>query len=198
MASLRWKWVSGILVVILISLRGPGLVLSLGGKNAAHGVAVGALLLGFQVKLGLARGKYLPAGLHAVEASYVSASSISALKAAIVRSVSSDKMPLPNALVVLNLLDGRVVVGPAFDIMWTWFRTTRRCLVHRPEKILRVFHMLDLIARCADGHGLVHLLLVSAVEIGFAWHGEERLGFVLHSSRSGCSRGQPSISERYF
>ena len=51
---------SGILVVILISPRGPGLVLSLGGKNAAHGVAVGALLLGFQVKLGLARGKSLP------------------------------------------------------------------------------------------------------------------------------------------
>ena len=41
------------------------------------------------------------------------------------RSVSSDKMPLPNAPVVLNLLDGPVVVGPAFDIMWTWFRTTQ-------------------------------------------------------------------------
>ena len=80
------------------------------------------------------------------------------------RSVSSDKMPLPNAPVVLNLLDGRVVVGPAFDIMWTWFRTTRRYLVHRSEKILHVFHMLDFIARCGDGHGAMHLLLVSAIE----------------------------------
>ena len=34
----------------------------------------GALSIGFQVKLGLIRGKHLPAGLHAVEASYFSAS----------------------------------------------------------------------------------------------------------------------------
>ena len=50
-----------------------------------HGVAaVGALPPGFQVVLGLIRGKQLPAGLHAVEASYVSASSLSAFLAAIV------------------------------------------------------------------------------------------------------------------
>ena len=48
-------------------------------KGAPAGVAaVGALPLGFQVKLGLVRGKYIPAGLHAAEASYVSASSLSA------------------------------------------------------------------------------------------------------------------------
>ena len=38
--------------------------------------AVGALPLGFQVKLGLLRGKYLPAGLHDAEASYVSSSAL--------------------------------------------------------------------------------------------------------------------------
>ena len=55
---------------------------------ATFGVAaVGALPLGFQVKLGLVRGKYLPAGLHVAEASYVSSSSISAFRAAIVRAV---------------------------------------------------------------------------------------------------------------
>ena len=43
-------------------------------KNATHGVvAVFALLLGFKVKLSLVRGTCLPAGLHAVEAPYVSA-----------------------------------------------------------------------------------------------------------------------------
>ena len=48
-------------------------------REAILGVAaVGALLLGFQVELGLVRGKYLPAGLHAAEASYVSSSSIRA------------------------------------------------------------------------------------------------------------------------
>ena len=50
-------------------------------EDATHGVAaVGALPLGFQVKLGLVRGKYLPAGLHAAEASYVSASSLSSFR----------------------------------------------------------------------------------------------------------------------
>ena len=40
-------------------------------KGAVHGVAaVGALPMGFQVELGLVPGKYLPAGLRAVEASY--------------------------------------------------------------------------------------------------------------------------------
>ena len=44
-------------------------------KEATHGVvAVGALLVGFKVKLGRVRGKYLPARLHAAEASCVSAS----------------------------------------------------------------------------------------------------------------------------
>ena len=64
--------------------------------------------IGFQVKLGLVRGKYLPACLHAAEASCVSSSSISAFRAAIVRAVWSSKMPLANALAVLNLLDGPV------------------------------------------------------------------------------------------
>ena len=34
--------------------------------------------------------------------------------------------------------------------------------------------MLDLISRGAQGHGPVHLLLISAAELGFAWDGEER------------------------
>ena len=83
--------------------------------------AVGALLLGFQVKLGLVRGKYLPAGLHAAEASHVSSSSISAFRAAIVRAVWSSKMPLANAPAILNLLDGPVGIDPAFDIVWAGF-----------------------------------------------------------------------------
>ena len=56
--------------------------------------AVGALPLGFQVKLGLVRGKKIPAGLHAAEASYVSSSSLTASRAAVVRAVWSSKMPL--------------------------------------------------------------------------------------------------------
>ena len=42
------------------------------GEAVVGVAAVGALPLGFQVKLVLVRGKYLPADLHAAEASCVS------------------------------------------------------------------------------------------------------------------------------
>ena len=143
--------------------------------GATVGVAaVGALPLGFQVKLGLVRGKYLPAGLHAAEASYVSSSSISAFRAAIVRAVWSSKMPLANAPAILNLLDGPVDVDPAFYVVWSRFRMMRRYLAYCPEEEPRIFRMLDLISRGAQGHGPVHLLLTSAAEIGFAWDGDEK------------------------
>ena len=135
--------------------------------------SVDALPLVFWVKLVLVRGKYLPAGLHAAEASYVSSSSISAFRAAIVlRAVWSSKMPLANAPAILNLLDGPVGVDPAFHIIWSRFRMMRRYLACCPEEEPRIFLMLDLVSRA--GHGLVHLLLISAAELGFAWDGAEK------------------------
>ena len=96
-------------------------------KDATAGVAmVGALPLGFQVKLGLGRDNYIPAGLHAAEASYVSASSLSAFRAAIVRAVWSGKMPLASTPAVLNLLDGPVGVDPALHIICVRFREEAR------------------------------------------------------------------------
>ena len=68
---------------------------------------------------------YLPAGLHAAEASYVSSSSISAFRAALVRAVWFSEMPLANAPAILNLLDGPVGVDPAFHIIWSRFRMMR-------------------------------------------------------------------------
>ena len=149
-------------------------------KEATHGVAaVCVLLLGFQVKLGLVRGKFLPAGLCAVEVSCVSASSLSAFRAAIVRSVWSSKMPLSNTPVVLNLLDGLVGVDPAFHIIWTRFRLMRRNLTHRPLKTARIIRMLDLVANGPPGHGPVHLLLMSAAELGLSGMESSKVGFVL-------------------
>ena len=84
------------------------------------------LPLGFQVKLGLVRGKYFPAGLHAAEASYVSASSLSAFRAAFVGAVWSKKMPIASTPAVLNLLDGPVGVDPALHVIWVRFRMMRR------------------------------------------------------------------------
>ena len=131
-------------------------------KAATLGVAaVGALPLYFRVELGLARGKYLPAGLHAVEASYVFASSPSAFRAAIVRSVWSSKMPFANTQVVLNLLDGPVDVNLAFQ----------KCLDQvSPDAEVSGLptsggfsHSPHAEFGCswgAPGHGLVHLLLI--------------------------------------
>ena len=132
-----------------------------------------ALLLGFQVKLGLIRGKHLPGGLHAVEASHVSASSLSAFRAAIARAVWSCK-PLANTPAVLNLLDRPVGVDLAYYIVWARFRMMRRYLACRPDEVLHIFCMLDLLAHGADGHGPVHLLLSSSAEVGFAWDGANR------------------------
>ena len=143
------------------------------GKATVGVAAVGALPLGFQVKLGLVRGKYVPAGLHAAEASYVSSSSISSFRAAIIRAVWSTKMPFVNAPALLNLLDGPVDVDPAFHVIWSRFRMMRRFLAYCPEEEPRIFRMLDLISRGAQGHGPVHLLLISAAELGFAWDGNE-------------------------
>ena len=144
-------------------------------REATFGVAsVGALPLGFQVKLGLVRGKYLPAGLHAAEASYVSSSSISDFRAAIVRAVWSNKMPLANAPAILNLLDGPVGVDPAFHVVWSRFRMMRRYLAYNLDDETHIFLMIDLISRGAQGHGPVHLLILSAAELGFAWDVAEK------------------------
>ena len=124
--------------------------------------------------MGLIRGKYFPAGLHAAEAPCVSSSSISAFRAASVRAVWSSKMPLANAPVILNLLDASVGIDLAFHIVWARFRMMRRYLACCLEEESRIFRMLDLISRGAQGHGPVHLLLISAADLGFAWDGEEK------------------------
>ena len=144
------------------------------GKATFGVAAVDALPLGFRVKLGMVRGKHLPAGLHAAEASYVSSSSISAFGAAIVRAVWSTKMPLANSPAILNLLDGPVDVDPVFHVIWSRFRMMRWFLAYCPEEEPRIFRMLDFISRGAQGHGPVHLLLTSAAGISFAWDGEEK------------------------
>ena len=151
------------------TLRARAGTLSKRVREATLGVAsIGALPLGFRVKLGLVRGKYLAACLQAAEASYVSSSAISAFRAAIVRAVWSSKMPLANAPAILNLLDGPVGLDPAFSIVWSRFRMMRRFLAYCFEEEPGIFWMLDLISKGAQGHGPVHLLLTSAAELGFA------------------------------
>ena len=89
-------------------------------------------------------------------------------------SVWSTRMPLANTPPILNLLDGPVDVDPAFYIVWSRFRMMRRYLAYCPEEEPRIFRMLDLISRGAQGHGPVHLLLISGAEIGFTWDSGEQ------------------------
>ena len=102
------------------------------------------------------------------------ASSLSAFRAAIVWAVCSSKMPLANIPAVLNLLDGPVGVDPALHIIWVRFRTMRRYLAYFPDKEARIFRLLDLISRGGPWPCSVHLLLISAAELGFAWDGGVR------------------------
>ena len=95
-------------------------------------------------------------------------------RAASVRSVWFGKMPLVSTPVILGLLDGPEKVDPAFHIVWAGFRMMRWYLAYCPEEEPRIFRMLDLIPRGAQGHGPVHLLLTSAGEKGFAWDGDEK------------------------
>ena len=106
---------------------------------------VRALPLEFQVKLELVRGKYIPAGLHAAEASCVSASSLSAFRAAFVKAVWSSKMPLAHTPAVLDLLDGPVGVDPAVHIVWVRFRMIGIWRIDL-RRSLGFFRMLDLIS----------------------------------------------------
>ena len=71
--------------------------------------------------MGLVRGKYIPAGLHAAEASSESASSLRAFRAAFVGAGWSSKMPLADTPAVLNLLDGPVGVDPALLLFGSGF-----------------------------------------------------------------------------
>ena len=77
-------------------------------------------------------------------------------------------MPLASTPAILSLLDGPVDVDPVFYVVWSRFRMMRRFLAYCPEEEPRIFRMLDLISRGAQGHGPVHLLLIFAAEIGFA------------------------------
>ena len=83
-------------------------------------------------------------------------------------------MPLARTPAILNLLDGPVGIDPAFHIIWARFRVVRRYLASGPEKEPRIFGMLDLISRGAQGHGPVHPMLTPAAEAGFAWDGEDK------------------------
>ena len=84
------------------------------GEATVGVAAVGALPLGFQVKLGLVRGKYLLLVFMLLRLPLSPPRQLVPFGAPIVRAVWSSKMSLADAPAILNLLDGPVGVDPAF------------------------------------------------------------------------------------
>ena len=164
----RYSWMSGILVVILISLGGLGL----GGQGwccccgcfafwtsgQAWGWFVVSIFLPVFMQLRLPTSpprRLVPLGL-------------------LLFGQCASKMPLAGAPAILNLLDVPVGIDPAFHIFWARFRMMRWYLACCPDEEPHIFRMRDLISRGAQGRGPVHLLLNSAAELGFAWDGDEK------------------------
>ena len=115
---------SGILVVghLDFTLRARAGTLSKRVREAALGVAsVGALLLGFQVKLGLVRGKYLLASML-LRPPMSPPRPLVLLGLLLFVLFGPPRMPLADAPAILNLLDGPVGVDPAFHVVWSRFR----------------------------------------------------------------------------
>ena len=129
----------------------------------------------------------------------MSASSLSAIRAAVVRSVQSSKMPRANSPVVLNLLDGPVGVDPAFQIVWTRFRLVRRYQAHRPFEAPRIFRMLDLVAHGPVDMRLCTCFLFLLRRWGLSRMESSKVGFVLLFLPLGCLRRPiQHIQSAYF
>ena len=69
----------------------------------------------------------------------------------------------------ISLLDGPRECYPAFHILLSRFRHLRRYLADRPGEIFRAYALLDAISECGPGHGPIHLLLLSAPQLGWTW-----------------------------
>ena len=91
---------------------------------------------------------YLLAALHGIEASFLASDSLRKLRSSIHKVVWCD---------------------PAFCVVWYRFRLLRRYLALWLAEVGRVYPLLAMVSEGCPGHGPVHLLSASAVEIGFRW-----------------------------
>ena len=105
------------------------------GEPTVGVAAVGALLLVFRLSLAW----FVVSMFLLVFMLLKRLMSLGAFRAAIVRAVSSTKMPLASAPAILNLLDGPVGIDPAFNIVWARFRMMRRYLAYCRCEEPRIF-----------------------------------------------------------
>ena len=145
-------------------------------KEATHAVAaVGALPLGFKVKLGLVmllkHRMSLPPPL--------------ALPGQLLRGQFGPvECPLLTPLLCLISWMVRLELT-CFYTIWTRFPMMRRYLAHWPVEVPRIFRMLDLIA---------HVL----ASLGLPGTGRSRAGFVRPSLFLGAFEANPAFSECYY
>ena len=152
-------------------------------------VLVSALPLDFHGRLRVLLSMFIPGALHGVEASFLAGTILRKLRAAFFGVAWSRWQPFASIGAVLCLLDGPAGCDPAFGVVWFRFRMLRRYLAYRPGEVFRVYRLLERSAEGCPGHGPAHLLIQSAVEIGFRWDPEElawdRPGLPLLSNLSG-------------
>ena len=135
-----------------------------------HSVAV--FPLDFCGRLRILRSMHLPAALHGVEASLVSISGLRSLRAAFGQAALSGSLRLTNpGAVLMSLLDGPVGSDPGFHVVWCRFLMLRGHMAYNSSihELARVYSLLRVVSAGAPGHGPVHLLLSSAISLGFSW-----------------------------
>ena len=133
--------------------------------------AVAVLRLDFVGPLRNLRTMHLPGALHGAEASLVSLSGLRRLRTAFCQAALSGGLRLANPGAVLSLLDGPVGSDPGFYVVWCRFRMLRRHMAYNSSvnELARVYSLLRVVSAGAPGHGPVHLLLSSALSLGFSW-----------------------------
>ena len=110
----------------------------------------------------------MPAAVHGIEASLLASESLRKLRSSIRRVVWSRRQPLASVGAVLSLLDGPTGCDPAFCVVWCRFRLLRRYLWL--AEVGRVYRLLEMVGEGGPDHGPIHLLVSTAVEIGFRWN----------------------------
>ena len=140
-------------------------------------VLIFALPLDFHGRVRVVRSMYLPAALHGIEASLLASGSLRKLRSSIHKVVWSRRQPLASVAAVLSLLDGPTGCDPAFCVVWFRLRLLRRYLALWPIEVGGVYRLLEMVSEGSPGHRPVHLLSVSATEIGI-WVGSSYFGLV--------------------
>ena len=70
-------------------------------------------------------------------------------------------------------MDGPWGSDPAFFVIWSRFRQFRQYLPHRPDEEDCTFRLLDYASTGSPGHGPIHLLVDSDLEIGLSLDSEQ-------------------------